>query len=1185
MRLLKSAASVLVLLLASTTQLVGQASSTGTILGRVSDASGASLPSATVIVVNTATGTAHTLKSNESGEYTVPELQPGPYRVTIQASGFGSQISNLTVVVAQEARVDAQLKLGGTVETIEVNASGAQLDTDTASVSQLVSQKQVEQLPLNGRNFLNLLFIGAGAVQTVGEQGQMRSGEGNAISINGARPESNNYTLDGMVNTDTALNTPAVILSQDAIQEFKVQSETYSAEFGFSANQVNIVSKSGTNQLHGSAFEFNRNDAFDASTHFQATKPVLRQNQFGFVLGGPVLLPKVYDGRNKTFFLANYEGWRIKVGTSPTNTNVPDPTQLSGNFAASGLPAFSSVAGSPCQLAIAAGNSCLPVDPTTGQPFAGNVIPSSRFSRVAKVTLGASLFPAPNCTTAGCTGNYVLRTVLPNQTDQQTYKIDQNLGRYGSIFGRYTKADYTVTQAGTVSLPFGLNQFSENSTSWEISHTITLGQNNVNNIRYGQLSAKSIQGVTSAPAADVTALNLASVFSNLPDYARGYPNISIGGYNATAGSPGNTPTTSDIPTWEIADSLTSIHGKHSLSIGFDFRSWVQKRNLSGNFLGSYGYSSGTIDQNGGNGTNGCTTVYCGTGNSTADFLLGYYSGASTFQPGPFSSSGTPGNENQFHFRYFAPYLQDDWKAAQNLTLNLGLRWDFRTIPYEANDKMFWIDTANTKGGLCFANQKLLTDGIAPAGNGFYRYCGRDNPRSPSYLPFAPRLGFAYRPFGNNKTVIRGGYGLTFDSSLTREIDNSGDLYPYVIRTNINPVVQAGTPKLTDQLFPATATPHTVSAATDGGQFIAVIISENPINPYVQQYSLSIQRELALNTTLEVNYVGNKGTHLLDRVNLNQPFAPANPAVCDRTQGKGDPTHGLGLDCPVATRRPLTNFAGTITLDSKWIGYSNYNAGNVKFERRTSDLAAVVVYTYSKSLDDKSAAAGIGATNGFAGHLNDRNPSLDYARSDFDVGQRFVASFVYNLPVGRGKKLLGSSSRAVDAAVGGWSVTGIGTFQKGFPYSIQANDKYGLLTAINQRADLVGNPNTGFTKSINQYFNRNAFAQPIAGTFGNSGRNVLREPGINNWDLGALKNIQLFERVNLQLRLESFNTFNHTQYGVDPTSASAAAGGPGTGAIDRNVNDQTTYGSVNNNFGKVISARPGRILQLGGKITF
>ncbi len=249
----------------------------------------------------------------------------------------------------------------------------------------------MEQLPLNGRNFLNLLFIGAGAVQTTGEQGQMRQGEGNAISINGGRPTSNNYTLDGLVNTDTALNTPAVILSQDAIQEFKVQSETYSAEYGFSANQVNIVSKSGTNQLHGTAFEFLRNDAFDAKAPFQSAIPELRQNQFGFVLGGPIYIPKVYDGRNKTFFLVNYEGWRIRNGINQDTFNVPNPAWLAGDFSASGLTPVTA------GCIPSATTFCMPIDPTTGAPFPGNMIPSSSFSRLAQVAIGAGLFPAPNC--------------------------------------------------------------------------------------------------------------------------------------------------------------------------------------------------------------------------------------------------------------------------------------------------------------------------------------------------------------------------------------------------------------------------------------------------------------------------------------------------------------------------------------------------------------------------------------------------------------------------------------------------------------------------------------------------------------------------------------------------------------------------------------------------------------------
>ena len=1172
----RRALSVLLLFAATISTASSQEASTGTILGKVTDSTNAVVANASVTVANTDTGRTRKLQTNNDGEYTAPELQPGPYKITIEAPAFGTKIANISLAVAQRARVDAALKAGGATETVQVDASAVALDTDTSSISQLVSQHQVEQLPLNGRNFLNLLFIGAGAVQTLGEQGQMRGGEGNAISINGGRPESNNYTLDGMTNTDTALNTPAVILSQDAIQEFKVQSETYSAEYGFSANQINIVSKSGTNQLHGAGFEFLRNDAFDANTRFQPKKPVLRQNQFGYVLGGPVYIPKLYDGRNKTFFLANYEGWRISLGTSPTNVNVPVVAQLAGDFSASGLPAFGTAA---CSAQLAAGNACMPIDPLTGNPFPNNIIPASRFSKLANVVNAAKLIPAPNCFSSACTGNFVLSNTFPNSTNQQTYRLDQALGRFGSIFGRYTMAKYINNSAGSQSKAFGTNVFSEDSTSWVISHTISLGQKNVNNLRYGRLVAKAIQGSNPAPVTDVAALGLSGIFTNLADYARGYPNIGIGGYSGSYGSPGNNPTTSDIPQWEIADSLTSIHGKHTISIGFDYRSWVQKRDLSTNFLGGYGFGSNTVLQNGGGGKNGCVSVTCGTANSTADYLLGYYSGASTYQPGPFSTAGVAGNQNQYHFKYVAPYVQDDWKATSSLTLNLGLRWDYRNTPYETDDKLFWIDTQNTKGGLCFANQKLLTNGVAPAGNGLYRYCGRNNPKAASLTPFAPRLGFAYRPFGDNKTVVRGGYGLFFDSFETREMDNSGDLYPYVVRTSINPTSSPTAPKLTDNLFPAQSALHAVSVATDGGQFIAVIISENPINPLVQQYSLSVQRELAPNTTLEVNYVGNKGSHLLDRVNINQPNPVASVAFCN------DPTNNnfnlTQRDCPTNQRRPLTNLSAFATLDSRWQGYSNYNAGNIKLERRSASLAAVVVYTYSKSMDDKSAAAGIGATNGFAGHLDEHNPGRDYARSDFDVGQRFVASYVWNLPIGKGKKFLGTASRPLDALVGGLSLTGIATFQKGFPFSIMASDLFGLNNTFTQRANIIGNPNTGFTKSPTKWFNTAAFAQPLAGQFGTSGRNILRGPGINNFDMGIGKSISLFERVNLQLRLESFNTFNHTQYGIDAASSSAL----GDAGLDTNFNDQAALGSSSDNFGKITSARPGRILQLGAKITF
>jgi hypothetical protein len=1157
--------------------LYGQAG-VGAILGTVTDNSGATIAKAQVSVTNVNTNVTERTETTEAGTYSVPYLKPGVYRVTVESSGFQrAVVDSITLVVDQQYRVDVTLKPGQVSETVEVTANAVALDTETASVSQLVSQKQVEQLPLNGRNFLNLLFIGAGAVQTTGEQGQMRQGEGNAISINGGRPTSNNYTLDGLVNTDTALNTPAVILSQDAIQEFKVQSETYSAEYGFSANQINIVSKSGTNQFHGTAFEFLRNDAFDARSTFQKTIPELRQNQFGFVLGGPVYIPKLYDGRNKTFFLANYEGWRIRNGTN-SFFNIPDPAQLSGDFSSSGLLTVSQ------GCVPSATTFCMPIDPTTGAPFAGNKIDASRFSRLTQVALAAKLFPVPNCLTPGCLGNYRLNTTLSNTVDQQTYKLDQNMGHFGSVFFRYTKAEYSNQNInGSVTIPFGVGIFNEESNSWQISHTIAIGHNNVNNFRFGHLDPSAIQGGIPAPASDVTALGLSGVFQNLPNYARLYPNLSMQGLPSTAfGSQGNNTTTSDVPIWEFADSLSLIRGRHTFTVGVDYRRWVQKRDLSSNFLGSFGYNNDTILNNGsatgfrGQPVNGCPTVTCGTGNSIADFLLGYYNNASTFQPGPFSASGVAGNLNKYHFQYVAPFVQDDWKITNRLTVNLGLRWDYRGVPNEETNKMFWFDLQNSAGGLCYADKNLGTASvsglggpIAPAGNGFYRYCGRNNPADGSKKPFAPRIGLAWRPFGN-RTVVRTGYGIFFDSAETREIDDSGDIYPFVVRAADNPTTNASLPKLTNNMFPPVSL-HQVSPASDGSQFFAVIISEKPKNPYVQQWSLSIEREVARNTTLEVNYVGNKGVHRLDRVNIGQGRPPVNPTICDPSTG-GSPT---AADCPKSVRRPYANITSANGfLDSEWEGYSNYHAANVKFERRTSSMAIVSVYTWAKSMDDKSAAAGVGATNAFAGHMVERDPARDYGLSDFDVNHRFVTSFVYQLPVGRGRRFLNNANRAVELAVGGWQVTGITTFQKGFPFSVLANDRFGLLTTFTQRTNLAAGckANSGFTKSVTEWFNTACFTQPLAGQFGNSGRNILRQPGINNWDFGLGKTFNFSERIGFQFRAEAFNVFNHTQYGYDPFTSTNISS-----SVDNNPNDPQ--------YGKVIAARPGRILQLGAKFIF
>jgi hypothetical protein len=1163
-----------------------QAGTTGTILGTVTDTTGAVIPSAPVRITNLATGVMVIVTTTSTGDYTATNLLPDAYKVSVEMPGFSTAVvNNLILVVAQEARVNLQLKPGATSEVVEVSASAVALDTDTSSVSQTVSEKQMSELPINGRNFTSLLFVGAGAVQTIGEQGQMRANEGNAISLNGSRPESNNYTLDGLTNTDTALNTPAVILSQDAIQEFKVQDGTYSAEFGFSANQINIVSKSGGNQFHGSIFEFDRNDFFDAIPHQSLVntsdkQKELRQNQFGYVLSGPVRVPKVYNGHDKTFFLANYEGERRITGGTLTGY-APTSSELSGDFSAfaSTLPYYGGAAvnGTSCSTYLSAGNNCLPVDPLTGQPFANNQISSSRFSRMAQVM--DKLVPTTTTDNNGGTLNnngYSWSATANSVTDndQQTYRLDQTFQKWGQLFFRYTKADYSNTSWSTDGLidSSGANIFTENSTSWTGAYTLVLPKGFVNNFRFGRLDATSIQGDHAASATDITSLGLTGVFTNLPSYAAGYPYLSFGVNGLlTTGSPSNNPTTSDIPVWEYADSVVKQHGAHSFSFGFDFRSWVQKRNLATNFLGAYSYDSNLITLNGTSGTNGCPTgnVYCGTGNYWADFLLGYDKNAQTYQPGPFTQTGVAGHLNQYIFKYFAPYIEDDWKITPKLTLNLGIRWDFRSMPYANNNELFWLDTQNTSGGLCFAYKPLLTDGIAPDGNGFYRYCG-DKPHSSQLTPFAPRFGFAYRPL--NKYVVRGGYGIFFDSSETREMDNSGDQYPFLIHTSLTPY-SGSSLKSTDDLFTSVSSMQEVSAANNGSAFTAVIISENQRDPYMQQWTLSLERELPNNTTLEVNYVGNKGTHLLERFNVNQSGALPSSEVA---HCKANPTDtSNGYTCPYTSRLPLPNFTSAAGfLDSKWIGYSTYNAGNVKLEHRASDGAVLLVYTWSKSLDSKSAAAGIGSTNSYAGPMDSANPRSDYARSDFDVSQRFVASYAYYLPVGRGKKFAGSVNHAVDAAIGGWELTGIGTYQVGFPFSVLANDTDTFLMSVAQRATQSASATSGFTKSTSKWFNTAAFSQPDPGVFGNSGRNILREPGINNWDMGAVKNISFTDRIKMELRLETFNTFNHTQWGVDPSSPGV---GPGSSSIITNVNST--------NFGAVQTARSARQVQLGGKITF
>lgn len=439
-----------------TSNLFGQAGATGSILGTVTDATGAVIPGAKVTVTNTATGIPFNTVTSSAGDYLAPSLQVGTYSVTAEAKGFQKSVTTgINLSVDQKVRVNPILQAGAVTSTVTVSAQAIALDTDSEALSQLVGQKQMEALPLNGRNFMQLLLTTPGAVTVGGEQGTMRQGEGDAMSINGGRPEGNNYTLDGLDNTDPALVTPAVILSQDAIQEFKVQGGDYSAEYGYSASQVNIVSKGGGNQFHGSVFESNRNDAYDAkpfpvASDFIAGKPtllpVLRQNQFGFVADGPVW-------RNHTFFMANYEGWRINQGSVAKET-VPTLDVLKGNFSGETYPAGVGGTNLPggklpyygtaaCTTLLGLGYNCMPIDPTTGNPFPNDtILPAQITNRLANVAIQNKLWAAPNIPgQSENVTNFIKNYANPLTTNQQTYRADQHLGKLGSVFFRFTKSD------------------------------------------------------------------------------------------------------------------------------------------------------------------------------------------------------------------------------------------------------------------------------------------------------------------------------------------------------------------------------------------------------------------------------------------------------------------------------------------------------------------------------------------------------------------------------------------------------------------------------------------------------------------------------------------------------------------------------------------------------------------------
>lgn len=1078
---------------------------TATITGTVSDRGGALIPDADVTVVNTLTSIQHKAKTSQSGAYTVTLLPVGIYSVSAEKQGFKiAKQGNIKLSIADVARVDLTLDVGAQTETVTVSAANVAINTETAEAGTTISESLVADLPLNGREFQSLLLLDGTAYETQGNavagfRGAENLPDGGVLGFGGSRSTSTAFLVDGLNNRDTGWGTPIVIPSIDALQEMKTQTKTYSAEYGGSANQVQMHFKSGTNSLHGTAYEFVRNNDFDAKAFNEKAVPRLNQNQFGYSLGGPVIIPKIYHGRNKTFFFANYEGLRVKTATAPQYMFVPTADQW-------------------------AGKSSVPIiDPLTQQPFPETSpgvwqIPSSRISQFA--TAYQPFVLAPNTTSAS--GNRVESVSAPTTADQQNYKIDQNLGDKNSVFFRYSISNITNTLAGANGTGNSAENFALGDTNaYQISYNRIFSERLVNQVTYGHVYGDFN---TTAPLITSAQLQTFGIQGGYPDQPTPeMPQASFGGASGgltSFGTEANWPQIDFSYYWNGADYLTYNRGNHTISAGFSELSWAHSYGKGAN-LGDWGFNG----------------IY--SGDPFTDFLLGNPDSITINVPTPTAPTAASA---VFVFPQYtwATYVQDQWKASRRLTVNVGLRYEFYKIAREDQNRYDWFNFSAPGGGICTANKAAAQD--VDGNTGLLTYCGSQQNPSPK-KSFAPRLGIAYLPFKNRETtVVRVGYGIFFDTNDEADTVNASGNYPFKGGQGLLGTAKTHILSTTDPI-PAITTLRPLQASDLG---FVLFAAAKVKRPYGQQWSLSVETSPIKNTSVEIGYSGATTTDENTRYDLNQPlqYDPANPT-------------------PISARRPYPLF-GDVFIQSFGVS-SNYNAGDIKVRHTSHSLVLLASYTFSKSLDVRSATYGAssGEVSGWAGPEDVRNFRKDYGPSDFDLKNRFIVSLVHNLMIGRGEKLLNNISAPANAILGGWQVNGIVTLQSGFPFCIAAVDTGGLTGVFGERASIVGNPYpSGFKKSAAHWFDTTAFQQPAPGFVGNSGRNILRAPGSENVDLSLVKNFSLFEHSKFQFRAESFNAFNHTNLGYP----------------DFGIGDGTAFGVIS-------GSAAGRILQLGGKVVF
>ena len=1030
----------------------------GSIVGTVSDNSGAVLANESVTITNTGNNAKIVVKTDSSGNYSATPLKIGTYTVSVEAQGFKSVTRNGIVLNVQDRlRVDFTLQIGSVSEKLVVTSSAPLLQSESSALGDVIESKQIADLPLNGRDYTQLASLTTGVVKvtesgnglTGGAQSSANGNAGGSFSVNGTRGMLNNFLLDGIDNNSNDNGGNVLKTNVDAIAEFKVQTSNYSAEFGRSGGAViNASIKSGTNQFHGNVFEFLRNSALDAKDYFESPgdkKAPFRQNQFGFTFGGPAI-------HDKLFFFTDYQGTRVGSSTID-QSKVPTLAEREGDFSAF-LP--NTIIYDPATTTVVGGV-------VTRTPFPGNIIPSNRFDTIAKNLL--DLYPLPNVTNPDTANNYVQVDPGTLGIDQGDARVDYVINSKQQFFTRFSASHLTRFQQPPLpGLADGGNGFTgdsfDDTRGIAIGHTWAISSTMVNDARAGLTWDHYANGVPheglNFPPADL--------------YVPGVPNdpslngITLiqptGGFRRL-GTPGFDPTLGRNYEIQYGDTLSLTRGKHSLKVGAQFRRSAFNLLQLGSPRGRIRFDGQFTSADGGSG-----------GNQIADWLLGIPNRANI------SLGGT------FHNRQnsYGGFVQDDFKVNSRLTLNLGLRYDYTSPIYDAKNQMANLD---------FATGKLVYAGQGGASRGLVKT---------DKLDFAPRLGLAWRAMSH--TVVRAGYGRFFMYQETRTGDPFQLYYnlPFVAEPNFN--TDGVTPILSVSggfpiIDPNTITGASVTTSAEG--------ADTRLHaPVLDEWNLNVEHELPGNLLVEIAYVGSKATHLQSILDLNQDPVP----------GPGD----------IQSRRPLPQYGSFNNLVNR--GNSNYHSLQLKAEKRISHgLSFLSSFTFSKSINDQPEICCSSPTP-----QNSYDLAAERGSSDFDQRMRWVTSFDYELPIGKGQPYL-NSSRVTDLILGGWHVGGIIALHTGFYFTSQVGFDPSNTGSIGMtRSDQLCNGNLPRgQRTVTNWIDTSCFVDPASFTFGNAGKNNLEGPGAVTSDMSLRKVFGITERTNLEFRFELFNAFNHPAF--------------------------------------------------------